>query len=178
MSELGVVAVKIPIPAEAVVPILIGIVALLVLIFAGGALATWKDKNPAVATKVGMAIALACTGYAIYTLARVVPETDMNDRIHNGIQNVGFLDGPIAGFLGIIGAILWRYANQRWIALGSGGLIAIALLIKPLVFPLRHWYKDSAHVWGLIDPEHLSFLGPGVAVAIAALVAGLSPPKR
>jgi hypothetical protein len=167
------VGVRIPIPAEAIVPLLIGIAALLVLLFAGASLKAWKEKNPGVATKVGMVLALACTGFALYTVIKVFPEIDMRSRTLPVVQHVEFFDGPTAGFLALIGAILWSFANQKWIGVATGSAIGLALLLKPFVFPLRRSVGDRT--WGLIDPEHLAFLGPGLAVAIVVVIVAIKP---
>jgi hypothetical protein len=40
-------------------------------------------------------------------------------------------------------------------------------------------FGNQIHWWGTTDLEHLVFLGPGVALAVVALIIGLShPPGR
>ena len=45
--------IKIEVPPEAIVPLLIGMAILLVLIFAGAALQDWKERKPKQARTVG-----------------------------------------------------------------------------------------------------------------------------
>lgn len=176
MNPLAGLGVRIPIPAEAVVPLLIAVAVVLVLVFAGSGLQTWKAKHSRSATIVGIIVAVVLTGVAGYILGKVLMETRQRHPIYEGIVLVGFIEGPIAGFCGSVAAIMWRFANQRWIALVTGVGIGAALIAKPLVWPL--WsksYDGSRREWGLIDPEHLSFLGPGIVAIIVALVVGLRP---
>jgi hypothetical protein len=174
MSPLSGLAVVIKVPPEAVVPLLVGSAALLVLLFAGAALKDWKDKHPEVAAKVGLVIAVALTGYALYVGARIIPAKYI-DHGAPGETTIGFLDGPIMGFSALIGTLFWRFGNQRWIALGVGLGIGLAMFAKPFILPLYGWYDYHEHPWHFFDPEHLSFHGPGLAVVIAGLIAGKKP---
>lgn len=174
MSPIDVLAVHIKVPPEAVVPILVGSAALFILLFAGASLQSWKQKHPDTASKVGMVIAIALTGYALYVGATIIPAKYI-DHGAPGETTIGFLDGPIMGFCALIGALFWRFANQRWIALGVGLGIGLAMFAKPFILPLHGWYDGHEHPWHFFDPEHLSFHGPGVAVIIAGLIAGSKP---
>jgi hypothetical protein len=179
MPGLPSLAVVIKIPAEAVVPLLVGTGALLVLLFAGAKLKDWKDSHPAAAAKTGMVVAVLFSAFALWVAVRVVP-AHWIDFGKPGDAKIGFLDGPIMGFSALMGTIFWRFANQRQIALGFGLLIGLALATKPFIFPLHTYYafgSETPHerVWSLMDPEHLSVFGPGIAVVIAALIAGKRP---
>lgn len=176
MNPLAALGVRIPIPAEAVIPLLIACGVLLVLGFAGSGLQSWKAKHSKSATIVGIIIAVVLTGVAGYFLGKVLIETRQRHPIYDGITLVGFFEGPIIGFCGAVATIMWRFANQRWIALVTGLGIGAALIAKPLVWPLwRKSYDGTIREWGLVDPEHLSFLVPGIVVVIVALVVGLRP---
>jgi len=169
-----VLGIVIKVPAEAVVPIIVAGVALGVLAFGGAALADWKVKSPGVATKFGLAVAVLLTGYALYVGATIIPAKYI-DHGAPGETTIGFLDGPIMGFSALIGTLFWRFANQRWIALGVGLGIGVAMFAKPFIMPLHGWYEGHEHPWHFMDPEHLSFHGPGLAVIIAGLIAGKKP---
>jgi hypothetical protein len=171
-----VVVAKIVIPREAVLPLALALGALLILIFAGSALAAWRARNPGQARVVGMVLAVAFTGYAVYAAATILPAKYI-DHGAPGAKTLGFLDGPIAGFCAVMGALLWRFAGQRWIGLAVGVGLGLALFIKPFVAPLHGWYDGHEHPWHFMDPEHLSFHGPGVAAMIAGLIAGLKQPS-
>jgi hypothetical protein len=174
MNPLAALGVRIPIPAEAVVPLLIACGVLLVLGFASSGLQSWKVKHSRSATIVGILLAVGLTGVAGYFLGKVLMETSQRHPIYDGIVLVGFIEGPIIGICGAVATIMWRFANQRWIALVTGLGIGALLIAKPLVWPLwAKGYDGSHHEWGLMDPEHLSFLGPGIVVVIVALVVGL-----
>jgi hypothetical protein len=174
MPALSGLAVVIKVPPEAVVPLLVGSAALLVLLFAGAALKDWKAKNPALAAKVGMVIAVALTGYALYLGARIVPAKYI-DHGAPGETTIGFLDGPMMGFSALIGTLFWRFANQPKVALATGLIIGLVMFVKPFILPLHGWYEGHEHPWHFFDPEHLSFHGPGLAVIIAGLIAGKKP---
>ena len=73
----AILAVVIKIPKVAMVPMLVGTVALLVLLFAGAKLKDWKDSQPGAATKTGMVVAAALSAYALYVAAPFVDETPM-----------------------------------------------------------------------------------------------------
>jgi hypothetical protein len=168
---------RIKIPAEAVVPLLIGTAALFVLIFAGGALASWKEKNPGSARTFGMVMAVVLTGISIYFLTRCL--TNQIDPNNEGTGQLQFLDPPIAGFTAACACAFWRMGDQAKVALGLGLAIGIAMFIKPWVWPVTVSYFDGtyhkavSHTRGMLDPEHLEFLGSGFVVIVTALVAGL-----
>jgi hypothetical protein len=172
-------AVTIKIPPEAVIPLLLVCVGIIILIAFGTALASWRAKNPQTAALVGTVVAGLLTAYALYALVTIVPATYI-DRGAPGQRTLGFLDGPIAGIAALFGTIFWRYGGKRWIALGAGLAFGLVLFAKPFLLPLHSYSEYSGEVhtraWDFMDPEHLSFHGPGVAVMITALVAGLKKP--
>jgi hypothetical protein len=168
----ALLAVRIKIPAVAVVPLTITFIVLAILLFAGGRLVDWKQRRPNVATKVGLVTAIALTGYALYVGATIIPALYI-DHAGPGQPTIDFIDAPIMGITAIFAALSWRFANQRWIARGVGLSLGIAIFMKPFIVPLhRELFGKSDRVWGLMDPEHLSFLGPGAAVIIAGLFIG------
>ncbi len=174
MNPLAGLGVRIQIPAEAVVPLLVACAVVLVLVFAGSGLQAWKAKHPKSATIVGAIVAVGLTGVAGYFLGKVLTETLQRHPVHEGIVLVGFFEGPIIGFCGAVAAIMWRFANQRWLAVVTGLGLGAALIAKPLVWPLAAKGGDGTlYDWDMMDPEHLSFFGPGIVVIIVALVVGL-----
>jgi hypothetical protein len=174
--EAVLAKIHISIPAEAVVPLLVGIGALLVLVFAGAALKDWKARKPGAARTVGMILAVGLSGYALYMAAMMLP----NKYIDLGPPDqppISLADGPILGFTALIGTLFWRFADRRWVALGFGGVIGALLIAKALVLPLVTWFDyGSERARALSDPDTLSLLGPGVAVLIVALIAGSRKP--
>lgn len=176
MSALCTLAkVHISIPPEAVLPLVIGVVALLVLLFAGASLAEWKAKKPKAAATVGLVLAAGLSVFVIYKFAFLMP----NKYIDLGPPDqppISLADGPILGFTGVMATLFWRFANQRWIALGFGGLIGLALIAKPFVMPFVTWFDyGSERARVLSDPDTLSILGPGIAMVVAALMAARAP---
>src|SRR5688572_4989427 len=143
MSPASALGVRIPIPAEAVVPLLVVAGIVLVLVLAGSGFQAWMAKHPRSARIAGIVLAAGLTGVAGYILGKVLIETQQYHPVYKGLNLVGFIEGPIAGFCGSAAAILWRYANQRWIALATGLGIGIALIMKPLVWPLMHESYDG-----------------------------------
>jgi hypothetical protein len=165
--------IKISVPPEAVLPLAIGIGALLVLLFAGAALQSWKERKPAAARAVGTIAALLLSGYAIYVAVSLLP----NKYIDLGPPDqapISLADGPILGFTALMATLMWGFAGQRWVALGFGGVIGVALVLKPFVMPLVTYFSSGSERARVIsDPDTISILGPGIAVLIAALVVGL-----
>jgi hypothetical protein len=164
--------VKISIPPEAVLPLGIGVVALLVLLFAGASLPDGTARKPQAAAKLGLVLALGLSAFVIYKFVLLMP----NKYIDLGPPDqppISLADGPILGFTAAMATVFWRFANQRWIALGFGGLIGLALIAKPFVMPFVTWFDvGSERARVLSDPDTLSILGPGIVVLITALVAG------
>lgn len=165
--------VRISIPPEAVLPLAIGVAALLVLLFAGAALQSWKERKPAAARTVGTVAALLLSGYAIYLAVYLLP----NKYIDLGPPDqapISLADGPILGFTALMATIMWGFAGQRWVALAFGGLLGVALVLKPFVMPLVTYFSSGSERARVIsDPDTISILGPGIAVLITALVVGL-----
>jgi hypothetical protein len=174
-SSPDVLAVHIKIPAEAVVPLLIGVGALLVLVFAGGALASWKERNPKAASTFGLVMAVIMTGISIYFLTRCL--WNQMDPNNEGTGQLQFMDPPIAGFMAACGAAFWRMGEQPKVALAIGILIGGLMLIKPWVWPvISDFYGGGTHyvhARGLLDPEHAEFVGSGIVVLVTGLIAGL-----
>jgi hypothetical protein len=175
----AVLGVVIRLPPEAFVPLMIGTAALLVLLFAGTALQAWKQRAPGPAKIFGLVLGAALTGASIYFLVRCIPnQSDPNN--HGTGANLSFTDPPVAAFLAAIGAAFWRFGEQRKLALVVGLGIGALMIAKPFIWPvIRSWSAESGsqrfpdHARGMMDPEHLVFLGTGVVVVITGLVAGL-----
>ena len=167
-----VVGVVIKIPPEAVVPLLIGVTALAILLFAGTKLAEWKTSSPASASKFGLGVAALLTAGALYMLVRCL--TNQMDPNSPGTGQINFTDAPIAGFLIGIAALFWRMGNQRFIGAGVGVGLGALMMAKPFIWPVIVVYEyngGGSRQRDLIDPEHLMFLGPGLFAIILGLVA-------
>jgi len=173
----AVALARIKIPAEAVVPLLLGIVALLILIFAGSALASWKDRNPAAARTFGLVFASVMTAVSLYFLSRCL--WNQMDPNNEGTGQLNFLDPPIAGFMAACACAFWRMGDQAKVALGIGLVVGILMIIKPWVWPvISSYYSDydkmtHTRARGIIDPEHAEFIGSGIVVLVTGLIAGL-----
>ena len=178
----SVLAVVIRIPAEAVVPLLIVCGILIFLGVGGSMLANWQAKHPGPARVAGYLFGAAFTGYAVWKLAQCLPITEENSREHLGVYYFSWLDGSIAAACGLMAAIMWRWAGQRWVGFGAGAGIAAALIAKPFMYPLVHlWESDGViteHHRTLMDLESLSYVLPGIACAIVALIVGFGGRKR
>ncbi len=180
MSFESVLGVRINVPPEAVVPIIVGGIALAILIFAGSALAQWKERNPAAAQKFGMIVGTICMGIAIYFLSKcLLNQIDPNNE---GTGQLQFLDPPLAGFMATLGALFWRMGGQPKVALAIGIVVGGLMIAKPFLWPVIVTYADRyggspsgivSRARGLIDPEHAEFIGSGIVVLVAGLIAGL-----
>ena len=174
----SVLGVRIKIPPEAVIPLAIGVAALLVLLFFGTRLAAWKARAPDAAARFGLVAAGLLTAAAVFFLLRCVSnQSDPNNEMP-GVENISFTDAPIAGFMAALAAVFWRYANQRIVAALIGFGIGVLMLVKTAVWPvMRIWETGERYPRGTMDPEHLMFWGPGVVVVIVTLVAVLRRPR-
>ena len=175
----SVLGVRIPIPAEAVVPLLIGVVALLILVFAGSALADWKAKSPGAASKFGLGVGAILTVCALYFLFRCL--TNQVDPNNEGGGNINFTDAPTAGGMLALAAAFWRMGGQRYIALGVGIGFGALMMAKPFIWPVITTYSSPHTSWShprdMLDPEHLMFLGPGLLAIFVGMYAGLKRPS-
>lgn len=173
------IAAAIKIPAEAILPLFVGIVILAIVVFGGSALARWKARKPGAALVAGIVLALGFTVFVVYRLVVLVPQGDQNDRVHEGVQLVTLLDGPIVAFAGALAVATWRFANQRIIGLLVGVGTAIALIAKPFVAPLTHYYDGKPNGYDMMDLEHLGFTGSGIVLLLVTVViAALRRPAR
>lgn len=115
---------RIKIPPEAVVPLLIGIVALLTLIFFGSKLAAWKARSPQSAERFALGVAALLTAASVYfLLSCLTNQSDPNNEIP-GVTNITFTDAPIAGGMAALAAAFWRMASQRIVTLLIGSASA------------------------------------------------------
>lgn len=174
----SVLAVRIQVPPEAVVPILVGSIALAILIFAGSALARWTERNPAAARMFGMITGTICLAISVFFLSRcLMNQIDPNNE---GTGQLQFLDPPIAGFMAALAAAFWRMAGQPKVSLGIGVIIGGLMIAKPWIWPVIVTWTESygdhrtvTHARGLLDPEHAEFVGSGIVVLVTGLIAGL-----
>ena len=172
----AIIGIRIKIPPEAVVPLLIGLVALLILMFAGAKLADWKTSSPQSAARFGFGAAALFTAVAVYFLVRVL--TNQSDPNNEGTGQINFTDAPVAGFMASLAAIFWRYANLRALSAAVGFGLGALMMAKPFVWPvIRVYEQGGSRARDLIDPEHIMFLGPGLVVVIATLVCVLKKPR-
>ena len=188
MNVESVLGVRIQVPPEAVVPILVGSIALAILIFAGSALAAWKQRNPAAARTFGMAVGSVCAVIAIYFLAKcLLIQIDPNSDVPG--DKLQFFDPPIAGFMAALAAVFWRMGDQPKVSLAIGAIVGGLMIAKPFVWPVIVTYTESygdhqvySRQRDLIDPEHAEFLGSGIVVLVTGLIAGLkakaAPPRK
>ncbi|MFN0252773.1 MAG: hypothetical protein ACKV2T_38215 [Kofleriaceae bacterium] len=175
----SVLGVKIQVPAEAIVPIIIGCVALAILIFSGSALASWKERNPAPARIFGMVVGSICMIISIYFLSRcLLNQIDPNSDAPGA--KLEFLDPPLAAFMAAIGALFWRMGDQPKVALGIGIVVGGIMIAKPFIWPVIVAYSESygdrgtySRERGMLDPEHAEFIGSGIVVLVTGLIAGL-----
>jgi hypothetical protein len=171
----AVLAIHIKLPPEALVPLLIGVGALLVLVFFGATLQGWKARSPVPASRFGLVAGALLTGVAIYFLVRCL--TNQSDPNNDGPGNLSFIDPPVAGFMAALATAFWRFGDRRAIALVCGLGVGVLMLIKPFVWPVLRVWDNHTYARGMMDPEHLVFLGAGVVVVITALVAGAKAPR-
>lgn len=187
MSIESVLGVRIQVPPEAVVPIIVGGIALAVLIFAGSALASWKEKNPAAAKMFGMVVGGICMLTSIYFLSKcLLNQIDPNSDAPGA--KLEFFDPPLAALMAAIGAAFWRMGDQPKVALGIGLLVGGIMIAKPFIWPVIVTYNESygdrgtySRARGMLDPEHAEFIGSGIVVLVTGLIAGLKakpqPPR-
>lgn len=172
--------VRIKIPPEAVVPLLVGTAALLVLVFAGGALKSWKDRSPGPASTFGLVVGSLCTIGAIYFLAKSIPNTI--DPNSDGTGQLNHLDPPIGAFMTVLACAFFRMGGKPKIALVLGLVVGIAMLVKPFVLPVIVTYARYdgpgmvSRSRGMMDPEHLEFLGSGIVLLVTAFITGARTP--
>jgi hypothetical protein len=174
-----VVGVVIRLPAEALIPLLVGLAALAVLLFAGTRLAEWKASSPASAAKFGLGAAALLTAGALFLLFRCL--TNQSDPNNEGFGQINFTDAPTAGFLAGVAALFWRMGNQRFVGFAAGGGLGALMMAKPFVWPVIVVYTyggGGSRTRDLIDPEHLMFLGPGLFAIILGLVAVRRPVQQ
>ncbi len=174
--------VRIKLPPEALVPLLVGTAALLILMFAGSALASWKQRAPKAASMFGLVVASLCAVGAIYFLVKSVPnQIDPNSE---GTGQMSLFDAPIGAFMAALACAFFRMGGKHKIALGFGLVVGIVLIAKPFILPVIVTYADHyggtasgivSRSRGLLDPEHAEFVVGGVVVLITGLITGAKP---
>jgi len=181
--DVVALAVRIKIPPEAMIPLLIGVGALLVLVFAGGALKSWKDRSPGPASKFGLVVGSLCTVGAIYFLAKSIP--NQIDPNSDGTGQLNHLDPPIGAFMTVLACSFFRMGGKPKISFGLGMLVGVAMLVKPFILPVIVTYAERSGAGSalvsrsrtFLDPEHLEFIASGVVVIVTALITGAKPPR-
>jgi hypothetical protein len=170
---VNALAVVIRLPPEAIPPLAIGLAALFVIIFFGSKLADWKARSPQHARVFGLVTGVLLTGASLYFLLHCLTnQVDPNNEMPNRIN---FTDAPIAGGMAALAVVFWRFANLKPVAGLVGAVVAALMYAKPFVWPVtRVWEvgeaEGHAYARGLMDPEHLMFLGPATLVVIVTIV--------
>jgi len=177
-----VLGVRIKIPPEAVVPLLVGTAALLVLLFAGSALKAWRDRSPGPASTFGLVVGSLCLVGAIYFLAKSIP--NQIDPNSDGTGQLNHLDPPIGAFMTVLACAFFRMGGKPKIALTIGLVVGVAMILKPFVLPVIVTYADRyggtgkiiSRSRGMMDPEHLEFVGSAIVLIVTAFITGARPP--
>ncbi|MBA3537994.1 MAG: hypothetical protein H0T79_00045 [Deltaproteobacteria bacterium] len=175
MLDATVTIARIKIPAEALVPLLLIICALVILVLVGKGLGALQQANPQGARILGFVLGGFASAVAIYLTVKIVPTRQANDLVHEGIQLVSLIDAVVAAAAGAIAGVMWRYAGQRWLGAGTATAIAIALIAKPFKWPLVHYWDGVPHEFSPTSETHLFFLLSGVALAVVALILAVTP---
>ncbi len=176
----AVLGVRIKLPPEAIVPLLVGTAALLILVFAGSALRSWKERNPGPASMFGLVVASLCAIGAIYFLVKCVP--NQMDPNSEGTGQMSLFDAPIGGFMAALACAFFRMGGKPKLALGFGLVVGAVMIAKPFIFPVIVTYTESyggrgtvSRSRGMLDPEHIEFVAAGIVVLITGLIAGSKP---
>lgn len=173
-------AIRFKIPPEALLPLLFAIGALLILLFASDQLVAWKGRQPTRARTLGIAVALSLTLVTCYFLFAKLP--NQSDPNNAGVNNLSLFDAPMIGFFAAVGALFWRFADQRRIGFWIGVTAGAVLIAKPYLWPVVASYdymNGNQHVMAshnrdLFDPEHYLFILSGLVAIACGFVARLS----
>ena len=177
MLDATATLARIKIPAEAVIPLLLIMAAILLLVFASKGLGALHERSPQAAMILGLSLGGVASAVAIYLTVKIVPTRQANDLVHEGIQLVSLFDAVIAAFAGAVAGIMWRYAGQRWLGAGTATAIAGALIAKPFKWPLVHYWDGRGHEFSPTSETHLFFLLSGVALAVVAILPAAIPKR-
>jgi len=89
--------------------------------------------------------------------------------------------------LALLGSVLvaaaglaWLAAKRPWLAVWSGGLAGLVLLLKPFVWPVQHGRFSGVEMraFSLTSETHLYYLLPGGALLLLAVIVGIGLPRR
>jgi hypothetical protein len=87
-----------------------------------------------------------------------------------------------------LAAAFWRMGEQPKVSLVIGLVVGGLMIVKPFLWPVISTYTESygnrathSRSRGMLDPEHLEFIGSGIVVLVTGLIAGLkarpAPPR-
>lgn len=89
-----------------------------------------------------------------------------------GSPNTESIVGP-AVMLGIA-ALLLAAGSTKLLAIASSALTGIALILKPILYPLRSEWMGRVSEFSYTSETHLNFVTPGVLLVILAVLISLS----
>ena len=178
-SSSMILGIRLKLPPEALLPMLFAAIALMVLLFASDQLSAWKVRQPTHARTLGIVIASGLTIITCYFLfAKLANQFDPNNA---GANNMSLFDAPMIGFFAAVGALFWRFGDQRRIGFWMGVAVGVMLIAKPFVWPVvatLDYMNGSSRVFeshnrGLFDPEHYLFILIGLVAIACGFIARL-----
>ena len=178
-SSSIILGIRLNLPPEALLPLLFATIALLLLLFASDKLSAWKVHQPTKARTLGIVTASGLTIIACYFLFTKL--SNQSDPNNSGTNNMSLFDAPMIGFFAAVGALFWRFGDQRRIGFGMGVAVGVVLIAKPFVWPVVStvdYMNGSRRVFeshnrGLFDPEHYLFILGGLVAIACGFIARL-----
>ncbi|MFT5352927.1 MAG: hypothetical protein ACI9KE_000124 [Polyangiales bacterium] len=188
-------AVSIKVPAEVAVGIGVVAVVLILMALGGEAAQRLRARIPSPVVKwLGLFLGLLMTGAGLFLITSFLTETVANNRQHLGVPLVDEVDALSAALLVAAGAACLYWGRWTRSAAVFAPIAAIALILKPFVWPLQFYETQSGYstlpygsrpvvLSGPLDPfaeTHLFFLLSGVgllALAVLLLWRARTPPR-
>lgn len=166
---------RVKVPPEVALVLIVGVLAIWALIGIG-ALGRWIDAKlpPWLVRVIAGLTGVATYGTAAFLLSTFYLVEDQRDPIYRGLRVFDLEDVALCAVLLAAGSAAFYWSRARPFGALASLAAGIALVLKPIVRPLRSQYTDGSwHEYEFTSETHLYFVLSGLALtgcSIAMLV--------
>lgn len=162
---------RVKVPLEVALVLIVAVIAIWALIGVGALGRLIDTKLPRWLVRLIAGITGVVTyGSAAFLLSTFYLVEDQRDPVHRGLRVFDLGDVALCAVLLAAGSAAFYWSRFRTLGAATSIAAGVALVLKPLVRPLRSQHSDGSwHDYGFTSETHLYFVLSGVALAACGI---------
>lgn len=163
--------VRVKVPLEVALVLIVAVIAIWALIGVG-ALGRWIDAKlpPWLVRLIAGVTGVATYGGAAFLLSTFYLVEDQRDPVHRGVGVFDLGDVALCAVLLAAGSAAFYWSRFRTLGAVTSIAAGVALVLKPIVRPLRTQRSDGSwHDYGFTSETHLYFVLSGLALTACGI---------